>query len=267
MSLKTFMKGAAFALAGFVALSASAEAKAIKVGVISGPDAQIVEFIKANLAKKGVEIDVVAFSDYVLPNQALNDGDLDLNAFQHQPYLDKQIASRGYKLKTVGYSYNMPMGGYSNKIKNINDLANGSSVAIPNDPTNGGRALLLLQQAGLIKVDPKTALAPSPLDIIENPKNLKVIELDAAQLVRARDDVDVAVINTNYAIEAGLVPAKDALILEDKTNPYVNIIVAHEDNVDADFVKIFVGAYNSAPVAEFINKTFKGGIVPAFDVK
>jgi len=267
MSLKTFLKGAAFALAGFVALSASAEAKAIKVGVISGPDEQIVEFIKSEMAKKGVEIDVIAFSDYVLPNQALNDGDLDLNAFQHQPYLDKQIADRGYKLKTVGYSVVMPMGVYSNKVKDLKKLTKGSSVGIPNDPTNGGRALLLLQDAGIIEIDKAAGLTPGAVDIVKNPQGLKFVELDAAQLVRAIEDLDAAVINTNYAMEAGLVPSKDALAIEGKSSPYVNIIVAHEDNVDADFVKTFVGAYNSAPVAEFINKTFKGGIVPAFDVK
>jgi D-methionine transport system substrate-binding protein len=267
MSLKSVLRGAVFAAAGFAVVSTAAYAKAIKVGVIQGPDEQIVEFIKSEMAKKNVEIEVVAFSDYVLPNRAVADGDLDLNAFQHQPYLDKQINDRGYKLVTVGTSVVMPMGVYSDKVKSLKDLPEGASIGVPNDPTNGGRALLLMQEAGLIKVDPAAKLTPSVVDVLENPKNLKFVELDAAQLVRAIPDVDAAAINTNYAMEAGMVPAKDALVIEGLSSPYVNIIVAHEDNKDKPWVKTFVDAYQSAPTAAFIAKTFKGGIVPAFEVK
>jgi len=264
MSLTQFFRGTVAAIAGVVLMASVAQARVISVGVIQGPGEQIAEFIKENLAKKGIELKVVAFSDYVIPNRAVNDGDLDLNAFQHQPYLDNQNKNLGSELVSVGNSIVMPMGVYSQKVKNLKDLKPGSSVGVPNDPTNGGRALLLLQEAGVIKLDPKAGLAAGIPDIIENPQDLKFVELDAAQLVVAIKDLDAAAINTNYAMEAGLVPSRDALAIEGVSSPYVNIIVARKDNKDKPWVKTFVEAYQSAPVAEFIKKTFKGGIVPAF---
>ena len=264
MSLSRILKGLAAALVGVVAVSAAAQAKTYKVGVTQGPHEQVVEFVKAELAKKGISIDVVGFSDYVLPNQALNDGDLDINSFQHQPYLDNQVKDRGYKLVTVGKSIILPMGIYSDKVKTLADLKKGDRIGLPNDPTNGGRALLLMQHAGLIKLDPKAGLRAGVPDIVENPKGLKFVELDAAQLPRAIPDLAAAAVNTNYAIQAGLVPTRDGLIVEGAESPYACVVVVQDKNKDADWVKAFVAAYNSEPVRKFIVETFKGSIVPAF---
>jgi D-methionine transport system substrate-binding protein len=264
MSLSRIFSGVAAAVLGLGLAATAAEAKVYKVGVTQGPHEQVVEFVKSELAKKGIEIEVIGFSDYVLPNQALNDGDLDINSFQHQPYLDNQIKDRGYKLVSVGKSIVLPMGIYSNKVKSLKDFKKGDAIGLPNDPTNGGRALLLMQTAGLIKVDPKAGLRAGPADVIDNPKGLKFVELDAAQLPRAIPDLVGAAVNTNYAIQAGLVPTKDALIVEDANSPYANVIAVQAQNKDADWVKAFVAAYHSQATKTFIIDTFKGSIVPAF---
>lgn len=264
MSLSRILSGVAAAVLGLAVTAGAAEAKVYKVGVTQGPHEQVVEFVKSELAKKGIEIEVVGFSDYVLPNQALNDGDLDINSFQHQPYLDNQIKDHGYKLVSVGKSIILPMGIYSNKVKSLKDFKKGDTIGLPNDPTNGGRALLLMQTAGLIKVDPKAGLRAGPADVIDNPKGLKFVELDAAQLPRAIPDLVGAAVNTNYAIQAGLVPTKDALIVEDANSPYANVIAVQTQNKDADWVKAFVAAYHSEATKKFIVDTFKGSIVPAF---
>lgn len=264
MSLSRIFSGVAAAVLGLGLTAAVAEAKVYKVGVTQGPHEQIVEFVKAELAKTGVEIEVVGFSDYVLPNQALNDGDLDINSFQHQPYLDNQVKDRAYGLVSVGKTIVLPMGIYSDKVKSLDGLKKGDSVGLPNDPTNGGRALLLLQHAGLIKLDPKAGLRAGLPDIIENPKGLKFVELDAAQLPRAIPDLAAAAVNTNYAIQAGLVPTKDALLVEDSNSPYANVIAVQAKNKDANWVKAFVAAYHTEATRKFIVDTFKGSIVPAF---
>ena len=264
MSLSRIFSGVAAAVLGLAVTTAAAEAKVYKVGVTQGPHEQVVEFVKGELAKKGIEIEVIGFSDYVLPNQALNDGDLDINSFQHQPYLDNQIKDRGYKLTSVGKTIVLPMGIYSDKTKSLEDLKEGDRIGLPNDPTNGGRALLLMQHAGLIKLDPKAGLRSGVPDITANPKGLKFVELDAAQLPRAIPDLAAAAVNTNYAIQAGLVPTKDALIVEDANSPYANVIAVQTKNKDASWVKAFVAAYQSAATKAFIVETFKGSIVPAF---
>ena len=264
MSLSRILRGAAVAVLGVAFAATAAEAKVYKVGVTQGPHEQVVEFVKSELAKKGVEIEVVGFSDYVLPNPALNDGDLDINSFQHPPYLDIQIKDRGYDLVSVGKSIVLPMGIYSNKVKSFKDLKSGDTIGLPNDPTNGGRALLLIQAAGLIKLDPKAGLRAGPADVIENPKGLKFVELDAAQLPRAIPDLVAAAVNTNYAIQAGLVPTRDALLVEDANSPYANVIAVKTANKNADWVKAFVDAYHTEATRKFILDTFKGSIVPAF---
>jgi D-methionine transport system substrate-binding protein len=264
MSLSRILGGFAAALIGIFAVSAAAEAKTVKVGATQGPHEQVVEFVKAELAKQGIAIDVVGFSDYVLPNQALNDGDLDINSFQHQPYLDNQVKDRGYKLVTVGKSIILPMGIYSDKVKSLADLKKGDRIGLPNDPTNGGRALLLMQHAGLIKLAPNAGLRAGVPDIVENPKGLKFVELDAAQLPRAIPDLAAAAVNTNYAIQAGLVPTRDSLIVEGPESPYACVIVVKEDNRNAPWVKAFVDAYHSEATRKFIVDTFQGSIVPAF---
>ncbi|MBN2751614.1 MAG: MetQ/NlpA family ABC transporter substrate-binding protein [Rhodospirillaceae bacterium] len=264
MTLLHVLRGAVIAAIGIVMSAAGAEAKTYKVGVTQGPHEQVAEFVKGELAKKGIAIDVIGFSDYVLPNQALNDGDLDINSFQHQPYLDNQVRDRGYKLVSIGKSIVLPMGIYSNKVKSFADLKAGDTIGLPNDPTNGGRALLLIERAGLIALNPKAGLRAGIPDIVKNPKGLKFVELDAAQLPRAIPDLTAAAVNTNYAIQAGLVPTKDALIVEDANSPYANVIAVKASNQNASWAKDFVAAYQSAPVRDFILKTFKGSIVPAF---
>lgn len=236
----------------------------IKVGVIVGAEQQVAEVAKKVAKDKyGLDVELVTFNDYVLPNEALSKGDIDVNAFQHKPYLDQQIKDRGYKLTSVGNTFVYPIAGYSKKIKTLDELQNGAQVAIPNDPTNLGRSLLLLQKVGLIKLKEGTGLLPTSLDVVENPKNIKLVELEAPQLPRSLDDqqIALAVINTTYASQINLTPAKDGIFVEDKDSPYVNMIVAREDNKDAENVKKFVQAYQSDEVNEAANKIFNGGAV------
>lgn len=266
MTLKFKTLALVSALAGSLLLTAcgqkEADSNKIKVGVISGAEEQVAEVAK-KVAKQqyGLDVELVSFSDYITPNAALADGSLDVNAFQHKPYLDQQIADRGYKLAVVGNSFVYPIAGYSKKIKNVSELADGASVALPNDPTNLGRSLLLLQAQGLIKLKDGSGLNATLLDVIDNPKKLKLVELEAPQLPRSLDDVDLAIINTTYASQIGLTPPKDGLFVEDKASPYVNLIVAREDNKDAENVQKFVKAFQTEEVYQAANEVFKGGVV------
>lgn len=245
-------------------LTGGALAEAIKVGVTPGPHAQILEQVKTLAAKDGLDIEILEFSDYVVPNQALNDGELSANSFQHKPYLDNQVADRGYKIIDVAYTVNFPMGIYSKKVKSFDELPEGATIAIPNDPTNGGRALLILADKGYIKVNTEKGLKIGPADITENPKKYNFVELDAAQLPRSLDDTDASVINTNYALEAGLDPAKDPILKEGEKAPYVNLIAVREADKDAAWVAKLVKAYHSPEVKAFVLETFKGAVVPAW---
>ncbi|QTF07306.1 MetQ/NlpA family lipoprotein [Brenneria izadpanahii] len=236
----------------------------IKVGVIVGAEQQVAEVAqKVAKDKYGLDVELVTFNDYVLPNEALSKGDIDLNAFQHKPYLDQQIKDRGYKLVSVGNTFVYPIAGYSKKIKSLDELQDGAQVAVPNDPTNLGRTLLLLQKVGLIKLKENVGLLPTVLDVTENPKNLKLVELEAPQLPRSLDDAQIAlaVINTTYASQINLTPTKDGIFIEEKDSPYVNLLVSREDNKDAENVKKFVQAYQSDEVNEAANKIFNGGAV------
>jgi len=245
-------------------ISVPALAEDIKIGVTPGEHAQIMEKVKEVAAKKGLNIEILEFSDYVVPNQALADGDLNANSFQHQPYLDNQIADRGFDLVSVGKTITTPMGVYSKKVKTLGELADGATVAIPNDPTNGGRALLVLAQEGLIKVNPDAGLKATAADITENPKNIQIAELDAAQLPRSLDDVDAAVINTNYAMEAGLHPKTDAIAIEGSESPYANVIVVRRADKDAPWVKTLVESYHDDSIKAFINDQFKGALIASW---
>lgn len=255
-----FLATAAFA----ALLSVPALAEDIKVGVTPGEHAQIMEKVKEVAAKKGLNIEILEFSDYVVPNQALADGDLNANSFQHQPYLDNQIADRGFDLVSIGKTITTPMGVYSKKVKSLGEIADGATVAIPNDPTNGGRALLVLAKEGLIKVNPEAGLKAGPADVTENPKNIKFSELDAAQLPRSLEDVDAAVINTNYALEAGLHPNSDAIAIEGSESPYANLIVVRNADKDASWAKTLVEAYHDDSIKAFINEEFKGALIPSW---
>lgn len=263
MLLKKFVP----ALAATVAVlfsAASAQAATLSVAATPVPHAELLEFVKPALAKEGIELDIKVFTDYVQPNQQVADGHIDANFFQHQPYLDSFNKEHGTKLVTVGLVHVEPFGAYSSKIKDIKDLEEGALVALPNDPSNGARALLLLQKQGLIKLkDPSNILATSR-DIAENPKELEFKELEAATLPRVLPDVDLALINTNYALEAGLNPVKDALFIEGADSPYANIVVTTEARKDDPAIASLVKALNSPEVKKFIEEKYKGAIVPAF---
>jgi len=244
--------------------SAAADAETIKIGVTPGPHAQILEAVKPIAAKSGLDIQLIEFSDYVVPNAALDAGDIQANSFQNQPYLDNQKADRGYKIEPVGLTVNFPLGVYSKKHKAWADLPDGGKVSIPNDPTNGGRALLLLRDKGAIKLKDGVGFKPTVLDIAENPKKLKFVEVDAAQSPRALDDVDAAVINTNYATQAGLDPVKDPILREDPKGPYVNLIAVRAADKDKPWVKVLVDSYHTPEVREFVLTKFKGAVLPSW---
>lgn len=238
--------------------------KEIKVGVTAGPHAEVMEEVAKEAAKQGITLKVVEFNDYVQPNKALADKDLDMNSMQHQPYLDNVIKKQGLKLTSIGKSIILPMAAYSHKYKSLADVTPGAKVAIPNDPTNGVRALLLLQQAKLITLKNGNSVDASVTDIVENPKNLQFVELDAAQISRSLDDTDLACVNTNYAIPAGLNPQKDSLIVEDKNSPYANVIVVRDEDANNETYKKVVAIYQSEAIKKFIEEHFQGTILPAF---
>ena len=244
--------------------TAMAQEKPLKVGVTGGPHAQIFEVVKKVAERDGLKIQIVEFSDYVQPNAALASGDLDLNSYQHLPYLQQQIKDRGYKFASAGYTVTFPMGIYSKKVKSLKDLADGARIGVPNDPTNGGRGLLLLQSQGLLKLRADAGLKATPLDITENPRKLKIVELDAAQLPRALGDLDAAAINGNYAESAGLDPKRDGIAIEGATGPYANIIAIREQDKDKPWVAKLLKAYHSDEVKKFIKATFKDSVVTAW---
>lgn len=235
----------------------------LKVGTIAGPETTLVEVARdVAKTKYNLNITIKTFSDYVIPNIALNDGSIDANVFQHQPYLDATIKSRGYKLSPIGKTFIYPMAIYSNKIQALSNLKENAIVAIPNDPSNEARALLLLEKAGLITLN-KTFDA-TILDITNNPKHLKFQTLTAPQLPRALTDVDIAVINANYAVVNNLSPQKDGLFVEDKNSPYANIIVVQEKNKTNPKLQLLVKALNSPEVLAKAKLLFKGQAIPAF---
>ncbi|OLU20857.1 MULTISPECIES: MetQ/NlpA family ABC transporter substrate-binding protein [unclassified Pseudomonas] len=258
------MKKLLTALAVVAAFSSAAQAETLRVAASAVPHAEILDFVKPALAKEGVELDVKVFTDYVQPNVQVAEKRLDANFFQHQPYLDEFNKSRGTSLVSVGGVHVEPFGAYSSKIKDLKDLPQGANVVIPNDATNGGRALLLLQKAGVITLKDPTNILSTPKDIAENPKGIKVRELEAATLPRVLTQVDLALINTNYALEAKLNPTEDALAIEGSDSPYVNILVTREDNKDSPAVQKLVKALHSDEVKAFILEKYKGAVVPAF---
>ncbi|WP_416047656.1 MetQ/NlpA family ABC transporter substrate-binding protein [Cupriavidus basilensis] len=258
----------AVATLGIVASGAAmAQEQTLRVGTVSGPDAQVWQVVQKVAKREGLNIKVVEFNDYVQPNAALDAGDLDANSFQHQPYLDSQVKQRGYKMVSAGYTYISPLGIYSQKLKSPKDLPQGAKVAVPNDPSNENRALLLLAAQGVIKLKSgvgTNGVNATPLDVSDNPKKLKLVELDAAQLARSLPDVAAAVINTNYALAAGLQPTRNAIALEDIHSPYANIIAVRTQDKDKPWVKKLVAAYQSEEVRQFMKNEFKGAMVPSF---
>src|SRR6266478_1451860 len=247
-----------------VAWSTSAAAETIKIGVTAGPHAQILEAVKPIAAKKGLDIQLIEFSDYVVPNAALDAGHLQANSFQNQPYLDNQKADRGYKIESVGLTVNFPVGIYSKKYKSWEAVPQEGTLSIPNDPTNGGRVLLLLQDKGVLKLRPGVGFKPTVADIVENPRKFKIVEVDAAQTARALGDVDAAAVNTNYATQAGLDPVKDAILREDPKGPYTNLIAVRTADKEKPWVKILVQSYQTPEIRDFVLTRFKGAVLPAW---
>ena len=245
--------------------SSSSSSKVLKVGATAVPHAEILEIVKPLLAKEGIDLQIIEFSDYVQPNLALNDKELDANFFQHEPYLKNFVKEHPeVKLVNAAGIHIEPMGIYSHKIKKLDELKDGASIAIPNDPTNGGRALMLLAKAGLLKLKDGVSVEATVQDIVDNPKHLKFQEVEAAQVPRTLDDVDAAVINTNFAMQVNLVPTKDALFMEDSTSPYVNIIAVRAGDENRPEIQALLKAVKSKEVKDFINEKYKGAVVPAF---
>ncbi|WP_210556179.1 MULTISPECIES: MetQ/NlpA family ABC transporter substrate-binding protein [unclassified Pseudomonas] len=252
-------------IAAFAAVAAfSAHAETLTVAATPVPHAEILEFVKPALAKEGVELKVKVFTDYIQPNVQVAEKRLDANFFQHQPYLDEFNKAKGTSLVAVTGVHLEPLGAYSNKIKDLKDLPSGANVVIPNDATNGGRALLLLAKAGLITLKDPTNILSTPKDIAQNPKDLKIRELEAATIPRVLTQVDLALINTNYALEAKLDPSKDALVIEGNDSPYVNILVSRADNKDSAAMQKLAAALHSPEVKQFITEKYKGSVLPAF---
>ena len=251
---------------GSTASTDSKSDKVIKIGVTPKPHEEIVNVAKPLLEKQGYTVEITEFNDYVQPNTAVSEGSLDANFFQHTPYLKEQNESKGFKLVSVGPIHLEPMGLYSKKIKSVDELKDGATIAVPNDPSNEARALKLLAGKGIIKI--KDGELVTPKDITENKKNLKFTELEAAAVPRAIDDVDAAVINGNYAIEAKFNPTKDALIIEDKDSeaakPYANILVVKEGNEKQEKIQALYKALTSPEVKAFIEKEYSGSVIPVF---
>ena len=273
------MKKTVWALAGLLALGAlvagcSGEKKeaaqssdkkvVLKVGATPVPHAEILNEIKPLLAKDGIDLQIIEFTDYVKPNLSLNDKEIDANFFQHEPYLKKFAADRKLDLVNLVAVHIEPMGVYSKKLKDIKSVPDGAKVAIPNDPTNGGRALNILAKAGLIKLKDGVGISATVGDIVENPKNLKITEAEAAMLPRTLDDVDLAVINSNFAMEAKLNPTKDALFIEPKDSPYANIVAVRKGDENRKEIQALKKALTSPEVKKFIEEKYKGAVSPAF---
>ncbi len=253
---------AAFAL--ILSLPALAQTKqVVRIGASPGPHAEILEKLKPLVAEKGIDLKIVEFSDYVVPNQALDAGELEANSFQNQPYLDNQIKDRGFKLVGVGYTVNFPLGIYSAKYKDWAQVPDGATIAIQNDPTNGGRSLLLLQDKGIIKLKDGVGFKPTPADIVSNPKKLKIVEIEAAQTARSLADVAAAAINTNYAVDAKIEPTS-AILREDPKGPYVNLIAVRAADKDRPWVKTLVEAYHSPQIKAFVAERFKGAVLASW---
>lgn len=259
--MKTFLKIALVTAGLFTA--APAHAAPLKLGVSAGPYGEILEFTAKIAAKEGLDATVIEFTDWNMPNAALQAGDIDANNFQHQPFLDNQIKQRGYEIVPLAKSIVVPMGIYAKSAKSLKDLKDGASISIPNDPTNGARALALLAQTGVIALKDGAGIAASVADIKENPKKIRFVELDAAQLPRSLDDVDASVITLNYAVLAGLDP-KGALVLEDDQSKWHLVWAVRKDRAEDPRVKRFVELYRSPEVRQFILTRFNGTIVPTW---
>ena len=223
-----------------------------------------IRFVEPQLKEQGVTLKIVEFSDYVQPNLALAEKELDANFFQHKPYLDEFAKEHKLSLESLAAVHLEPMGVYSKSLKNVADTPEGAKVAIPNDPTNGGRALKVLESAGLIKLRPEAGILATKQDIVDNPKKLEVLEIEAAQLPRSLDDVALAVINSNYALGANLNPKTDAIAIEAKDSPYANIVAIRQGDASREDLQKLKAALNSEALKKFIDEKYQGAILAAF---
>ncbi|HAG44001.1 MAG TPA: methionine ABC transporter substrate-binding protein [Clostridium sp.] len=239
-----------------------ADSKELTIGATAVPHAEILEEVKPILKEKGYDLEIKVFSDYVLPNRAVEDGELDANFFQHIPYLEEFNKNHKTNIVALNKVHLEPLGLYSKKIKSLDELKDGITITIPNDPTNGSRALKLLEENKVIKLQNKDLV--SKLDIIENPKNIKIQEIDAPQLSRTLDDVEASIINTNYALQANLNPTKDAIVIEDKESPYANVIAVKSGNEEKEDIKALCEAITSEKIKKFIEEKYNGSIIPSF---
>jgi D-methionine transport system substrate-binding protein len=266
--MKKMVSFAAIVLCGalvFAGGSKEEKSNVIKVGATPEPHAEMLKLVVADLAEKGYDLQIIEFTDYVTPNEALESGQIDANFFQHLPYMESFNREKGYHMVSAGGIHIEPIALYSKKVSSLKELSNGGAIAIPNDPTNEGRSLLLLQSAGLITLKKDAGLEATPFDIVDNPKNLKFKEIEAASLPRVLDDVEGAVINGNYAIPAGLTATKDGLYVEGADSPYVNIITVTAGHENDPKIVALVKALQSKKIADWIAKKYPNGeVVKAF---
>ncbi|RFB85715.1 metal ABC transporter substrate-binding protein [Rhizobium leguminosarum bv. trifolii] len=241
-----------------------AEDKSIKVGIMAGEEEDIWRVVTSEAAKKGLKVETITFNDYTQPNEALERGELDANAFQHQPYLDNQIKQHGYHITRVGYTGVWPIGLYTKKYKSVAEIPEGAVIGVPNDPSNEGRALRVLQNEGLIKLKDGTGILATVADVTDNPKKIEIKELDAGIVGRSIDDLDAGVVNTDWALKSGLSPAERIAQEPIADNPYRNFIAVKDDNKDADWVKTLVSSYQNDTVKAEFDKVYKGTGLSAY---
>ena len=238
----------------------------IVIGVSPTPHGEIIEGLKPEFEKEGLDVEVVNFDDYIQPNLQLEAGDLDANYFQHKPYLDSFVEERNIEnLDVLGYVHIEPMALYSDKYKSVEEIEDGAEIIIPNDPSNGARALILLEDAGLIKLKDKTNLNSTEKDIAENPKNLKFTAMDAPSIAQVYKDAGAAVINSNFAIGQGLAPTKDSIFLESTDSPYANLVAIRKEDAEKEKFQKFLKVINSDAAKKLIEEKFEGAVIPAFE--
>jgi D-methionine transport system substrate-binding protein len=266
MSKRPVLIALASLLVGFTVANRTQAAQVLRVAASAIPHAQILEFVKPQLRAQGIDLQIKVFTDYIQPNLQVEERQLDANFFQHQPYLDAFNRDHGTHIVAVPDSkvHIEPFGAYSRKIKQIAQLREGAQVAVPNDPSNSARALLLLQKQGLIRLKDPANISATAHDIVWNPRKLKIRELEAATLPRVLDDVDLALINTNYALAAGLNPTRDALFIESADSPYANLVAARSDNVNSPAIRKLVAALRSPEAKQFVKETYHGAVLTTF---
>ncbi|MDF2096745.1 MetQ/NlpA family ABC transporter substrate-binding protein [Aquibaculum arenosum] len=266
VSLTRLLSGASFVAAGFataLVFSSPAAAESLRVGVSAGPYGQVLDEAARLAAEQGLDVEIIEFTEWTMINEALHNGDIDANNFQHKPYLDNQIAARGYEIVPLDSSIVVPMALYSESADTIEELPEGASIGIPNDPTNAARALFLLGEAGLLTLAEGAGATATILDVAENPRDLRFVELDAAQLPRSLSDLDASVITLNYAVVSGLDP-HDSLIIESEESDWTLVWAVREDRAEDPTIRRFIDIYSSEEVREFIDVTFEGTILPTW---